>query len=165
MGFVYWLWMAPPRTEDVSEYFGTWNPAKGERCPITRVSQMFDVLNHIIIDALIAPKSHGERDLAAQHSVHICPQDFILLDRGYPAWLFHLILLKGAHFCARLPIHLWKIARKFSASGLNEKIVMVYPTPVAKKMCVQLGLPATTLKLRQSALILAVKSLRCSLPH
>jgi hypothetical protein len=138
-----------PRTEEVSDYFGAWNPAKGERCPVARISQMFDVLNHISIDALIAPKSHGERDLAAQHFAHSGHQDLILLDRGYPAlWLFHLILHQGAHFCARLPIHLWKIARRFSATGLNEKIVMLYPTPVSKKMCAQLGLPATPLQLR-----------------
>ena len=41
-----------PRTEEVSDYFGAWNPAKGQRCPVARVSQMFDVLNHIIIDAM-----------------------------------------------------------------------------------------------------------------
>ncbi|MGA1840903.1 MAG: hypothetical protein ACMUIU_09780 [bacterium] len=73
-----------PRTEEVSDYFGTWNPAKGESCPVARVSQMFDVLNHIINDALIAPKSQGERYLAAQHFAYIGPQDLILLDRGYP---------------------------------------------------------------------------------
>jgi hypothetical protein len=138
-----------PRSEEVSNYFGVWNPAKGERCPVARVSQLFDVLNHIIIDVLIAPKFHGERDLAAQHFAHIGPKDLILLDRGYPAlWLFHLILDKGAHFCARLPISLWKAARRFSASGLDEKIIIIYPTPKSKKMCAQLGLPATPLKLR-----------------
>jgi hypothetical protein len=147
-----------PRTEEISDYFGTWNPAKGERCPVARVSQMFDVLNHIIIDALIAPKSHGERDLAAQHFAHCGPQDLILLDRGYPAfWLFHLILHKGAHFCARLPINLWKAARRFSASGLDEKMVMVYPSAVSKKMCAQLGLPTTPLKLRLIRIDLGTK--------
>ncbi|MGA1865610.1 MAG: hypothetical protein ACMUHX_11180, partial [bacterium] len=52
-----------PRTEEASAYFGTWNPPKGERCPVARVSQLFDVLNHITIDVLIAPKSRGERNL------------------------------------------------------------------------------------------------------
>jgi len=138
-----------PRTEEVIEYFGTWNPAKGESCPVARISQMFDVLNHISVDAIISPKSEGERELAAKHFEHIGPKDLILLDRGYPAfWLFQLILQKGAHFCARLPIGLWKMAQRFSASGQKEKVVMVYHTPQSKKICAKLGLPTTPIRLR-----------------
>lgn len=138
-----------PRVEEVKEHFGEWNPAKGESCPIARVSQMFDVMNHISVDASIAPKSIGERDLAAQHVNHIGPHDLILLDRGYPAfWLFHLILHKKADFCARIPVHLWKVAQRFLACGLYEKMATIYPSPAAKKMCEELGLPATPLRLR-----------------
>ena len=138
-----------PRVDEVKEYFGAWNPARGESCPIARVSQMFDVMNHISVDTCITPKSIGERHLAAQHFKYIGWQDLILLDRGYPAfWLFHLILHKRAQFCARLPVHLWKVAQRFLASGLCEKMVTVYPPPMAKKMCEKFGLPATPLRLR-----------------
>ncbi|MEW6003610.1 MAG: IS4/IS5 family transposase, partial [Nitrospirota bacterium] len=45
-----------PRTKEVADHFGTWNPAKGEACPVARISHLFDVLNGIVIDALIRPK-------------------------------------------------------------------------------------------------------------
>ena len=138
-----------PRVEEVIHYFGTWNPAKGESCPMARISQMVDVLNHLTIDALITPKSEGERSLAAQHFEHIGPQDLILLDRGYPAfWLFQLIMHKGAHFCARLPINLWKVGRRFATSGKKERIVMIYPSFPSKELSEKYGLPTTPLKLR-----------------
>lgn len=55
------------------------------------------------------------RDLATRHCAHLDPQDLILLDRGYPAyWLFRLIMGKGVHFCARLPIGKGDIAKQFS---------------------------------------------------
>jgi len=74
---------------------------KGAPCPMARVSQMFNVLNKITINALIAPKNIGERELAIKHFNHIQPKDIIFLDRGYPAyWLFLLIISAKAHFCA-----------------------------------------------------------------
>jgi len=112
-----------PRTEDCADHFGTWNPAKGEACPVARISNLFDVLNGMVVDAVIRPKEHGERSLAAEHMEHVKANDLILLDRGYPAfWLFALILSRQAHFCARVKSH-WKQIRKFSNSGKREDII------------------------------------------
>jgi hypothetical protein len=112
-----------PRTEDCADHFGTWNPAKGEACPVARISNLFDVLNGMVVDAVIRPKEHGERSLAAEHMEHVKANDLILLDRGYPAfWLFALILSRQAHFCARVKSH-WKQIRKFSNSGKMEDII------------------------------------------
>jgi hypothetical protein len=70
---------------------------------MARVSQMYDVLNKLTVDAFISPKSEGERELAAYHFLKLMPQDLILLDRGYPAhWLFKLVLSMDANFCARI---------------------------------------------------------------
>jgi len=74
-----------PRTKDVADHFGTWNPAKEENCPVARISNMFDVLNGIVVDAVISPKKQGERSLAAVHTQHLKSDDLALLDRGYPA--------------------------------------------------------------------------------
>ena len=82
-----------PRTKDCADHFGTWNPAKGEACPIARISTLFDALNGLAVDALIRPKNQGERSLAAEHMEQVKANDLILLDRGYPAfWPFALIL-------------------------------------------------------------------------
>ena len=93
-----------PDEEDIRAHFGVWNSVKGGKpCPKARVSQMFDVLNKNTVDAIISPKSEGERELAAFHFLKLMPGDLILLDRGYPAhWLFNLILSMNADFCARI---------------------------------------------------------------
>jgi len=118
-----------PNTPENLAHFGAWQPARGGPCPMARVSQMFDVLNDITLDALIVPKAQGERELAAAHFSCLCPGDLVLLDRGYPAfWLFALILGKGAQFCARMKLSGWKVVRQFVASGLSEQTVLVQPT-------------------------------------
>ena len=136
-------------TDDIAEHFGVWNGRQGAPSPMARVSQLFDVLNKITVDAIIKPKSIGERELAAQHLLNVMPNDLILLDRGYPAWwLFNLILSMKANFCARVSCTKWKVVRKFFRSGLSEKIIYlpVHSTSVAQ--CRQMGLDMTPLKLR-----------------
>ena len=50
---------------------------------MARVSQLFDVKNKFTIDAIIAPYSIGERELASLHAFQLRPTDLLLLDRGY----------------------------------------------------------------------------------
>lgn len=138
-----------PQIEEIANHFGVWKVRKGEPCPMARVSQMFDPLNKLSLDALISPKKTGEIKLAAKHCQNLLSSDLLLLDRGYPAfWLFKLILSKGANFCARISWKKWKIVRKFYLSGKKEKIIelAVPPTSVAK--CRKLGLDTKTIKLR-----------------
>lgn len=138
-----------PLTQDIAEHFGAWKVRQGKPSAMARISQIFDVLNKITIDAIIYPKSTGERELACQHLLKSMPNDLILLDRGYPAWwLFNLILSMDANFCARISCTKWKVVRKFLRSGKAEKIISlpVHPTSVAQ--CRQMGLDMKPLKLR-----------------
>jgi hypothetical protein len=138
-----------PITDDVAQHFGVWNVRQGAPSPMARVSQLFDVLNKLTVDALIKPKRIGERELAAQHMLTIMPNDLILLDRGYPAWwLFNLILSMEANFCARVSCTKWKVVRKFFRSGLSEKVVTVPVNPTSIAQCRQMGLDTSPLKLR-----------------
>lgn len=138
-----------PHTEAVCQHFGVWHPQAGGVCPKARLSQLFDVLNKVTVDAIIAPKAQGERALAAQHCQHLTATDLVLLDRGYPAfWLFVYLRQQGAHFCARMSLSEWKVVRSFLASGAQEKIVHLHPGYAAKKMCRLLGLPLTPLTVR-----------------
>ena len=57
-----------------------------------RTSQLFDVENHITLDAILAPYRTGERDLARQ-PIQALPRrasanirTIILFDRGVPPW-------------------------------------------------------------------------------
>lgn len=138
-----------PKEEGIAQHFGVWNCRQGAPSPMARLSQLFDTLNKITIDALITPKHIGERELAAQHMLNVMPNDLNLLDRGYPAWwLFQLILSMNANFCARISCTKWKAVRKFFRSGLPEAIVIlpVHATSVAQ--CKQMGLDTSPLKLR-----------------
>ncbi len=97
-----------PDVHRVEKHFGVWKSRHDSKpCTMARLSQMFDVLNDITIDAFIGPKSIGERDAACQHFKHLKSNDLFLLDRGYPAfWLFQLIIQSNAEFCVRLQIYL-----------------------------------------------------------
>ncbi|NNK02076.1 MAG: hypothetical protein HKP58_16810 [Desulfatitalea sp.] len=101
-----------PNISQIANHFGVWNSTKGEKpCPKARASQMFDVLNKVTVDAIISPISEGERELAAFHFLKLCPEDLLLLDRGYPShWLFKLVLSMGANFCARIGHKQWRTA-------------------------------------------------------
>ena len=138
-----------PDNEAISEHFGVWHPQSGGTCAKARLSQMFDPLNKITVDALIAPKSEGERVLAAKHLAHVQPDDLLLMDRGYPAfWLFAAILSRKTHFCARLTVSEWKVAQRLAASGKQEQYVLLHPGYEAKKKCQELHLPTAPIRVR-----------------
>ena len=137
-----------PHTEDISNHFGVWRPRQGRPSPIARISQLYDPLNDITVNAAISPKSVGERDMAAGHFLSLMPNDLVLMDRGYPAWwLFALILSVNSHLCARISKK-WKIVTSFLASGKNQCIIYL-PIPTSSiKIAQQMGLDLKPLKLR-----------------
>lgn len=138
-----------PDIETLGQHFGVWHPAAGGTCPKARLSQMFDVLNHVTLDAIIAPKTQGERALAELHFVYLKSGDLVLLDRGYPAfWLFALSLKQKAHFCARMTLEGWKVVAQFAATGLDEQIVTLAPCAEAIKACQKRKLPTAPIKVR-----------------
>ena len=144
-----------PNTAENLAHFGAWQPAKGGPCPMARVSQLFDPLNTLTLDALIAPKAMGERELAAAHFAYLRLGDLVILDRGYPAfWLFALILKHQAHFCARMKLSGWNVVKRFVASGLSEQTVVIQPTYLASQDCRdhQLSTQPLTIRLIRIAL-------------
>ena len=140
-----------PDIPAVEEHFGVWKSRHDSKpCPMARISQMFDVLNDVVVDAFIGPKSVGERDAAGKHFKHLGPNDLLLLDRGYPAfWLFQAILQTGAQFCARIPIDLWtKVKAQLLASTKKEMLLTLQPSQIALQKCKELGLPTAPITLR-----------------
>ncbi len=140
-----------PDIPEIEEYFGVWNSRHDSKpCPMARISQMFDVLNKISIDAFIGPKSMGEREIASKHFGHLKQNDLLLLDRGYPAfWLFQLIIGTGAQFCARLQSDLWtKVRDELFASEEKEILLTLKPSQDAVIKCKELDLSITPITLR-----------------
>jgi len=115
---------------------------------MARVSQMFDVLNKVTIDAIISPYRVGERELLHSHMLNLLPNDLLLLDRGYPAyWIFNLIVSLKGNFCARIS-NRWKIVQNFVESGAQEAVIDLQASYQSKKECDEMGLDAVPLRLR-----------------
>jgi hypothetical protein len=134
--------------KDIREHFGILKPNKGPACVMARVSQMFDVLNKVTIEAFITPYRVGERELFRNHMLNLLPSDLLLLDRGYPAyWLFNLIMSQGGNFCARISKQ-WKIIQDFIESGDQEALIELHASHQSKKECNEMGLDIDPLHLR-----------------
>jgi hypothetical protein len=119
--------------------------------PITyaRLSQAYDLLNNITIDAILSTYDNNEHALALQHSAVFEPNDLILYDRNYASfWMFSLLIHKQTKFCARLKVGSWKIAKQLAKSGMKELTTEIYPSKASKRKCNELGLSATPISLR-----------------
>ena len=88
-------------------------------------SILYDVLNHISIDAQLAPyKKSSEKVLLESHMEKLASNDLLLLDRGYPSIvLFYQLMARGVEFCVRMKGSWWKEVRAFRESGEKERIV------------------------------------------
>jgi hypothetical protein len=138
-----------PTAKPVAEHFGQWHGRQGRPCPKARISQLYDVLNHITVAALITSKCLGERELAAAHSANLGPEDLLLLDRGYECfWLFKLILDSGANVCARVSCNKLKIVKAFLKSGESERTIKLSCTPNSARKCAEFDLDKKPLRLR-----------------
>ena len=77
-----------PNTNEVLEVFGSESFSNGTQ-PQALVSCLYDVLNHILIDAKIGRYDANERDLAEKHLEYLdsfrTVKDIIIMDRGYPS--------------------------------------------------------------------------------
>jgi hypothetical protein len=87
-------------------------------------SVLYDVLNHLTLDAQLAPYASSERDLLMQHLDKVQEGDLLLLDRGYPCfWLLFLLKAKKIEFCVRLKEDWWLKVKDFTDSDETERIV------------------------------------------
>ncbi len=119
--------------------------------PITyaRLSQAYDLLNNITIDAILSTYDNNEHALALQHSTVFEPNDLILYDRNYASfWMFSLLIHKQTKFCVRLKVGSWKIAKQLAKSGMKELTTEIYPSKASKRKCNELGLSAAPISLR-----------------
>lgn len=113
------------REEFGEHYFG---PKADSPRSLAMISMLYDVLNHITIDAEIAPYSESERDLLMLHLDKVKKGDLLLLDRGYPCfWLLFLLGARGIEFCVRLKENWWLQVKEFTESKEAERIVKFGP--------------------------------------
>jgi hypothetical protein len=133
-------------------YFGVVDNGSQSPYGLARISQCYDVLNHITLAASISPNRIGEREMALDHFQTMQNfNDLVLIDRGYPGFhFFQSIIASGRQFCARLSSGTWSsITEPFLKSGLKEQLVEYTPTNCdAIKECRKSGLSTGSIKLR-----------------
>jgi Transposase DDE domain len=91
-----------PHTRELSDHYGGTSNQHGNRVVQGRSSVLFDVLNNMVIDGVLAPYSEGERTLAMRHLPYCGNGDLMIYDRGYPSYALMLgVLACGAQFLIR----------------------------------------------------------------
>ena len=114
-----------------------------------RLSQAYDLLNNLTVDAKLSTYDDNEHNLALQHTAIFQAGDLTLYDRNYASfWLFAQLIKKGVHFCARLKTGSWKVAKQLSESGDKEITTKIYPSKASAKKCKELGLSTAPITLR-----------------
>ena len=139
-----------PYSKKIVTEFGVADTSEtGRPIILARLSQAYDMLNHIIVDASLSNYHTGEHELAEKHIAFLQKEDLLLFDRNYAAfWLFSLLLSKKMHFCARLKVGSWKLAKQLVASGKKEMIAEIYASRASKKKCKKLGISSDPIRLR-----------------
>lgn len=96
-----------PSHPGVTELFGEVAVANhlgptGTHYAPARLSVLYDLLNHIGLDARLAPVVTSEVDLAAAQLERVQPNDVLIWDRGFTGFvLMAQVLARGAHFIGR----------------------------------------------------------------
>lgn len=127
-----------PKHETIKEEFGehSFGPNADSLRSMAMGSLLYDVFNHLTLDAQLAPYNDSERDLLMQHLDKVKQGDLLLLDRGYPCfWLLFLLKAKGIEFCVRLKDTWWLKVKDFVESNEREhNVTFTLPKKDYKKL-------------------------------
>lgn len=139
-----------PKTVETIAKFGEYTTNfMNKTIVLARVSKAYDVLNKINIDAKLVNRKIGEHTLANQHIEYCTKGDLILYDRGYPSFdLFMNTLSSGSHFCARVAVANWNVAKKLVESGQTEIIIEIEPGNELKRKYKKQGIAVEPIECR-----------------
>jgi len=144
----------PSIKEEFGEHF--FGPKADSRRSLGTCSMLYDVFNHVTLDASLAPYTTSEQTLLLGHLDKASAGDLLLLDRGYPSiFLFFLLKARGLEFCVRLKEDWWLQVKKFTQSDLLEdEVVFTLPKKDRKKLAAYPHLTDTTITCRLIKVIL-----------
>jgi hypothetical protein len=121
-------WITLPNTSELKESFGTVKNNSNVEVVQAKASVLYDVLNGIVLDAVLDNLNQGERELALQHKHQWKKGDLIIYDRGYPSYDIVYEHVKGEVSCLiRVPVTYSAIIKAFLASGKTSLITEIYP--------------------------------------
>jgi hypothetical protein len=142
-----------PESDDIKASFSSMQVKNqdtnfSKEVPQARASVLYDVCNHMVLDARLDDRSIDERTQAKAHLDHTCKDDLIIFDRGYPSYelLATVMTHHDADVLMRIRKNSFKEAACLFEKPLNKKdrdvIRTVKPGSKALKEKVhQAGLP------------------------
>jgi hypothetical protein len=115
-----------PNDKPLRSYFGTSGP--GSKSPTAQVSILYDILNDLVVDALIEPMKISEQAQARTHINHLEGiesfwewQELVIFDRGYSSReLMQSLLDKKIHYLMRIRT---KFSTVVDALGLGDYLI------------------------------------------
>src|SRR3954452_15006521 len=154
-----------PDTPDAIASFGQMFPAHSDPATLVRISQLYDPLNGLILDALIAPYHRDQRDLLFEHLAALEAGCLLLLDRGYPAFrVFAALHERKIAWCARVALDTWSVVRDFLAAGQDDAVVMLHPHGEALADCRARGVSTTPIPVRLIRVVLPTGAVEVLMP-
>jgi hypothetical protein len=116
-----------PYSKELKQIYGTHNNQKQtDDVILARVSVLYDVLNNLVIEGYLVPKSQGEITIAYNHINQLQKNDLGIFDRGYPCFdLAYEILEKKADFLFRCKHDFNNVTKQFMASVKQDDVVEI----------------------------------------
>ena len=147
-----------PRHKTVQAEFGehSFGPKADSKRSLASGSMLYDVFNHLTLDAQLGRYTESEHALFLKHLDKTQAVDLLLLDRGYPSiWLFFLLKARGVEFCVRMKEDWWLEVRDFAGSDLLDgEVVFSLPKKDRKKLAAYPLFTHTTITCRLIKVIL-----------
>jgi hypothetical protein len=134
----------PPTEAIIAKFGGTAKNQHSEHIePFGLASVLYDLLNNIALDAVLAPGKSYEVDLAQGHLAHTQAGDVLIFDRNYPAYIWLATLVQqGVDFVGRGSRASFKaVQQMFAGQGADSQIVTIKANSSQRKQVRQLGLP------------------------
>ena len=124
-----------PKSQSIIEEFGLCKVGRNKEKDVcmARCSLLYDVLNHVTIDAQIGPYRESEKSLFVKHFPKLSKGDLVLGDRGYPSTELMLRLVnQEVEYCFRMKEHGFKVVSDFTSSGVKQQLVELSLSTKAK---------------------------------
>lgn len=117
-----------PFTEELKKAYGESKNNTNTVVIQGRTSVLYDVLNHIALDAVLENLKIGERELALKHSYQWKKDDLIIYDRGYPSYDFKYEHIEGGvDYLIRANTTQSKAVKSFINSGKKSIVIEMFP--------------------------------------
>jgi hypothetical protein len=105
-------------------------------------SVLYDVLNHIAIDSILASALDCEINLALQHLEKTSENDLILNDRGYASYTYVATHVKrGKYLVCRCSKSSFTEVNRMFSSNVESRVITIQCPEYKRKKVIELGLP------------------------